>query len=132
MTAPRRIQRRRTAGWRAPLDEHGRTPVYVGRGTRWGNPWAVVRQADSLYGIPPAESGNPWPTYHLAADARAEAVRLYRAWLAERPQLISTTRRVLAGRDLMCWCPDPEPGQPDHCHAAHLLRLANPELEDAR
>ncbi|MFJ9034938.1 DUF4326 domain-containing protein [Streptomyces sp. NPDC102274] len=41
-------------------------------------------------------------------------------------------RRVLAelhllrGKDLACTCPLPEPGEPDHCHAAYLLALANP------
>jgi hypothetical protein len=38
---------------------------------------------------------------------------------------LADLRRDLAGRDLMCWCPLPEPGQPDHCHAAVLLKLAN-------
>ena len=37
-----------------------------------------------------------------------------RSWLAD-----------LAGKNLACWCPLPEPGQPDWCHAAVLLRLAN-------
>lgn len=34
---PRRIQRKRTAGWRMPENTR-----YVGRGTPWGNPWRVV------------------------------------------------------------------------------------------
>ena len=34
-------------------------------------------------------------------------------------------RALLHGRNLACWCPLPEPGQPDHCHAAVLLELAN-------
>ncbi|MDI5965791.1 DUF4326 domain-containing protein [Streptantibioticus silvisoli] len=32
---------------------------------------------------------------------------------------------LLRGKDLACTCPLPEPGEPDHCHAAVLLRLAN-------
>lgn len=33
---------------------------------------------------------------------------------------------ALTGRDLACWCPLPEPGEPDHCHGRVLLRRANP------
>lgn len=31
----------------------------------------------------------------------------------------------LRGHNLACWCPLPEPGEPDHCHAAVLLELVN-------
>ncbi|NJP42302.1 DUF4326 domain-containing protein [Streptomyces sp. PRB2-1] len=50
---------------------------------------------------------------------------MYRRWLEQHPSLAEAARRELAGRDLMCWCPLPAPGQPDHCHAAVLLELAN-------
>jgi hypothetical protein len=132
---PRRIQRRRTKGWRAPAGA-----VYVGRGTRWGNPCTQVRY--------PALDGTEWEhegrlgktsgeqhafvhpdktvTWHLVKDATQEqAVALYRRWLDRRPDLAEAAREHLAGRDLMCWCPPPQPGQPDHCHAAVLLELAN-------
>jgi len=33
----------------------------------------------------------------------------------------------LAGHPLACWCPLPEPGTPDWCHAAVLIRRANPQ-----
>lgn len=129
-TQPRRIQRRRTKGWRAPADA-----VYVGRGSRWGNPCTQVRY--------PALDGTEWEqegrlgktsgqqhafihpdktvTWHLVQDATPEqAVELYRRWLAQRPELAVAAREQLAGRDLMCWCPL---GQP--CHADALLELAN-------
>ncbi|MEV5703148.1 DUF4326 domain-containing protein [Streptomyces anthocyanicus] len=35
---PQRVQRKRTRGWRAPEGA-----AYVGRGTRYGNPWAVIQ-----------------------------------------------------------------------------------------
>lgn len=122
---PRRIQRSRQAGWRAPLDAHGRRPIYVGRGTRWGNPFAIG----------------------IDADDPEHAAALYREWLennsyevhaptttteqrqqmdARRDQLIGDAA-MLTGRDLMCWCPLPETGQSDHCHEAVLLDLANPD-----
>ncbi|MGC4855892.1 DUF4326 domain-containing protein [Micromonospora sp. DT4] len=92
-TLPRRIQRRRTAGWRMPTNT-----VYVGRPTRWGNPFGID---------------------HTSAS-RAGAVRLFRLWLAARPDLIAAARRDLAGRDLACWCPLDKP-----CHADVLLAVAN-------
>jgi Domain of unknown function (DUF4326) len=93
MSEPQRIQLRRTRGWRKPSGA-----VVVARPTRWGNPFPV------------AEHG------------RAEAVQLYRDWLASQPGLINEARVQLGGRDLACWCP---PGQP--CHADVLLHIANPE-----
>lgn len=39
-------------------------------------------------------------------------------------------RRELAGRDLACWCPLPaSPAEPDLCHAAVLLAVANQPRE---
>ncbi|MEU0671329.1 DUF4326 domain-containing protein [Streptomyces sp. NPDC006172] len=132
---PRRIQRRRTKGWRTPTDSQGRKPIYVGRGTPFGNPCTQVRM--------PALDGSEWEhegrlgkvsgqrhafvhpdktiTWHLVKDATPEqAVAMYRGWLARRQDLAERARQELAGRDLMCWCP---PGRP--CHADVLLELAN-------
>ncbi|MHC3450822.1 DUF4326 domain-containing protein [Streptomyces prasinus] len=120
---PTRIQRRRTAGWRKPEGA-----VYVGRGSRYGNPFTV-----DLY----VKAGR------IGYLDRAEGCQLaaadFRQWLVDNdhglwcgPRSESDTARAellaaipqLAGRDLMCWCPLPEPGQPDHCHAAVLLSIA--------
>jgi hypothetical protein len=129
-TQPRRIQRRRTKGWRAPAGA-----IYVGRGTRWGNPCTQVRY--------PALDGTEWEregrlgktsgqrhafvhpdktvTWHLVQDATPEqAVEMFRRWLTEAPSLTAAVREHLSGRDLMCWCPTDEP-----CHADILLELAN-------
>ncbi|OKI54408.1 hypothetical protein AMK17_25255 [Streptomyces sp. CB00072] len=127
LTHPTRIQRRRTAGWTAPLDTQGQRPVYVGRPTRWGNPWAVTETSSGHWTITRDWRGG-WdagPVYATTSDeARRSAVGLYREWLTANPDLARRVRD-LAGRDLACWCPLPEPGQPDHCHAAVLLDLAN-------
>ncbi|MFB7224199.1 MULTISPECIES: DUF4326 domain-containing protein [Terrabacteria group] len=134
LDAPRRIQRRRAKGWRAPADA-----VYVGRGSRWGNAYPL----NSTQVRMPALDGSEWEhegrlgkasgqrhafvhpdgavTWHLVQDATPkQVIELYRRWLAERPELVDVMRRDLAGRDLMCWCP---PGRP--CHADVLLELAN-------
>jgi hypothetical protein len=130
MTKPARIQRRRLKGWRAPAGA-----IYVGRGSKWGNPCTQVRT--------PALDGSAWEregrlgkvsgqyhgfrhpdgttTSHLVQDAtREQAVAMYRKHLDQHPSLVEAARAELKGRDLMCWCPPSEP-----CHADVLLELAN-------
>lgn len=90
---PKRIQRKRTKGWRMPEGA-----VYVGRPTKWGNPFTV------------AECGSA-----------SEAVECFRS-LAQL-QAIATHAAMAAelrGKDLACWCPLDQP-----CHADVLLQLAN-------
>lgn len=92
---PARVRRQRRAGWRMPAGA-----VYVGRPTRWGNPWRVEQ---------------------LGA---VEAVARYRVELLADPGRVAAVRRELAGRDLACWC---RPGVA--CHADVLLLVANPGAE---
>lgn len=118
MSAPQRIQRRRTAGWRKPEGA-----LYVGRGTRWGNPTRVVynRQTRGWHAVHDNASGAGIGTWPTAAEARRFAVAAYEHHLATHPYLAADVPKLLAGRDLMCWCPAGEP-----CHVDVLLRLANP------
>jgi hypothetical protein len=113
---PARIQRQRTAGWRMPAGA-----VYVGRGHGDYGRW-----------------GNPFPAYDNSPAERALATGLFANLLATRrthpnPEHViayptdEEIRAELGGRDLACWCPLPAPGQPDHCHGAVLLAIANPE-----
>jgi hypothetical protein len=106
---PTRIQRRRTRGWRMPEGA-----VYVGRPSKWGNPFPVGVYVDIF--------GNR-VTGRTLAELR---IREYtEALLAGRLAVtVDDVRRELRGRDLMCWCPLPGPGEPDLCHAAVLLRIA--------
>ncbi|QHO91055.1 hypothetical protein CWT12_06585 [Actinomyces sp. 432] len=125
--SPRRIQRRRTRGWRMPGGA-----VYVGRPSRWGNPFAVGGEyrvdsepgAAALLGVPgPGEAV-------LRPQTRREAAVAYLAWLCwdlvllpaktgPVPPLPAIIVGELAGRDLACWCPLDEP-----CHADVLLAVA--------
>lgn len=111
MTLPTRIQRRRTRGWRMPEGA-----VYVGRPGRWGNPLPVGVYVDVF--------GNR--VTRALAELR---VREYReALLAGHLAVtVDDVQRELRGRDLACWCPLPAPGEPDLCHAAVLLDVANGE-----
>ena len=51
VTQPRRLQRKRIKGWRAPDGA-----VYVGRGSRWGNPYRLGYTQVRIPGI----DGSEW------------------------------------------------------------------------
>lgn len=56
MSAPQRIRRRREKGWRMPEDA-----VYVGRGSKWGNPFIYRDKMLGLCRVPAAlETDRPW------------------------------------------------------------------------
>ena len=123
---PQRVQRTRKAG--QPGIPAG--AKYVGRGTRWGNPYKVVEHARHHTVVNP--DGGIIYSADNPTDARRVAVDWYRAWLSSQSSLLAAIRRELAGRDLACWCPLPEPGDPDHCHAAVLLEhTSQPERTSA-
>jgi len=142
---PQRIQRKRTKGWRMPVGA-----VYVGRPTKWGNPFAIgspsglVRIPTVTYPDKPWEykgrisaAGALHPYYH--PDGRIIPCHVY-AMTPEQSVLcfeayvrgggwpldwktrfdVDATREELCGKDLVCWC---SPNQP--CHADVLLRIAN-------
>jgi hypothetical protein len=100
---PQRVQRKRTKGWRMPENT-----VYVGRGSKWGNPYRVI-------------DGQRGP-----AVAAFETM-LMRAPMNEAGQIIyQTIREELAGKNLACWCPlEYFDGSKSPCHADVLLEIAN-------
>jgi len=97
---PVRIQRRRTKGFRLQdASPNGLEIVYVGRGSKWGNPFTVEE-----YG-------------------REKAVEMFRDYIENQnsphgfePHEIEELR----GKNLACWCKDGTP-----CHAEVLLEIAN-------
>jgi hypothetical protein len=132
MARPTRIQRRRSKGWRMPDDA-----IYVGRPTRWGNPWEVGTGDIKVLGYmagPGAGEYDPKDVrfYDLSlpdwAGLTAEmAVALYRDDLLDSlddtdPYHDELREAVaeLAGQDLACWCQLDAP-----CHADVLLEAAN-------
>lgn len=75
-----------------------RGAVYVGRPSKWGNP------------------------FYIGADGtRAQVIAKYRAWLIDRPALVAAARRELQGKDLLCFC------APLACHGDVLHEIANTE-----
>lgn len=109
MTAPKRIQLRRSKGWRKPAGA-----IVVSRPSKWGNPYKL-----SYYQFAEA-SGKPAP--HDEEAAREMAVRDFEMALSvgNLPFTEGDVRRELRGKVLCCWCPKGKP-----CHADVLLRVAN-------
>ncbi len=96
----KRIQRKRTKGWRMPQGA-----VYVGRPTRWGNPFTW-------------KFGNP---LDCTNDFRRWLDGRHAGW-TDRREVVLRDIGELRGKDLACWCPLDQP-----CHADVLLELANKE-----
>lgn len=129
MSSPLRIQRRRTCGWRMPEGA-----VYVGRRTKWGNPFAPGMDQELRFSgvkIRPDDEANPdglWAWRHMPISLDT-AIALYRdalqvidSPLYEQPLdvTVDDVRRELAGLDLACYCALDQP-----CHADVLLEVAN-------
>jgi hypothetical protein len=120
---PKRIQRRRTKGWRMPENT-----VYVGRPTRWGNPYYIGRVGNRRRwtGYFVGEHGNDidaFGEYATHREAAARAVEMYELHIGPMGNHeldVEDVRRTLAGKNLACWCPPEQP-----CHADVLLELAN-------
>lgn len=126
MTAPKRIQRQRTKGWRMPDGA-----IYVGRPTIWGNPYSVGGPAQveadwgESRGLQHEMEGSTGITPAQAVEAYEDCMllRLGLPPYDEEDDYNLGWRealRGLAGKDLACWCPLDQP-----CHADVLLELAN-------
>lgn len=68
---PKRIQRKRVKGWRMPEGT-----VYVGRGSKWGNPCKVEDEWQRVHAV-------AWFEAHIAPKLDVGELR---------------------GKDLACWC----------------------------
>lgn len=70
--------------------------VYIGRGSKWGNPYVIPYDGD-----------------------RQEVIAKYRYHLFGNPQLLEDAKIELRGKDLVCFC------APLPCHGDILLEVAN-------
>jgi len=68
--------------------------VYIGRPSKWGNPFVIGRDG-----------------------TREQVIARYEQWLLEQPELVAALGE-LAGKTLGCWC------APRACHGDVLARLA--------
>src|SRR6266700_4878504 len=74
--------------------------IYIGRGSKWGNPFRIGPDGD-----------------------RAIVIAKYERWLRDQHHLLRALDE-LRGHDLVCWC------APAACHGDLLLRLANATREE--
>ena len=72
-----------------------RFDVYIGRPSKWGNPFVIGRDG-----------------------TREEVIAKYEAWLRTQPHLVVALPE-LRRKVLGCWC------SPQRCHGEVLARLAN-------
>ena len=77
--------------------------VYVGRPSKWGNPFSHVEGTLAQF----------------LTDSRQESILNYRDWIQSQPILLEQAKKELRGKDLVCWC------SPEDCHAEILLEIAN-------
>lgn len=93
--------------------------VYVGRPTKWGNPWSVHDEQYVEYVRQQVRVGKN--RTRLENELRAQVVAQFKMWLLGNEELLSQLEE-LRGKDLACWC-----RWNDCCHADVLLELANRE-----
>lgn len=93
MTRGPRVYSRRKGAERPPAGA-----VYVGRPSKWGNPFEIGKDG-----------------------TREQVIEKFAFWFsrAEQMDLVVAARRELRGKSLVCWC------APDPCHADVLLEIAN-------
>lgn len=75
--------------------------VYVGRPSKWGNPFKIGRDVN----------GTIWN--------REQVIDLFATWCERHPEFRQEIREELKGKHLVCWC------APRRCHADILLEIAN-------
>ncbi len=97
--------------WNKKTEAPPSDAVYVGRPTKYGNPFHV----------PPTHQGRNTEEGWLFHN---QAVGRYRKYLTRYPGLIEAVQRELGGKDLVCWC------APLPCHADILLEVANAGVDD--
>lgn len=137
---PKRIQLRRTTGWRMPPNT-----VSVARPTVFGNPftchWPYGCPRSAVYDHGHEADGKPsmhccvdtywlWATQGIRGEPSTLVGRgggLRAAFMAaggnvERAALVAALPR-LRGKHLACWCPLDK-----RCHADALLKLANHQM----
>ena len=96
--------------------------VYVGRPTKWGNPWVVRAVVDGCVvdGWRLYLNDRPLCASSDRDELLAAAVEAHSEWIERLLRHHPDELDELAGRDLACWCPLDQP-----CHVDTLLRLAN-------
>lgn len=132
-----RVQRRRTRGFKMLEDV-----IYVGRGSKWGNPFKLC--GDMIYVDAGHRRkilskwvcyGNQNPRFDGGGFVKADVVKLFRDLLMDvnshetepdiRNKFLFMRNRIrdLEGKKLACWC-----SLDSCCHADALIELANCDI----
>ena len=80
-----------------------RYDIYVGRGSKFGNPYTHLPNTSAPYIV----------------ETREDAIRLYEEWIRSQPELMEAAKKELKGKILGCYC------KPLACHGDILLTIAN-------
>ena len=114
---PKRIQRKRTKGWRMPENT-----VSVCRPGRWGNPYKIGTLIQNMVGFNHALMAGIGRESWVKNKplTREESLKLYKERLRFDSGLHHRARTELKGKDLACFCKLDDP-----CHADLLLEIAN-------
>ena len=76
--------------------KRSRFDVYIGRPSKWGNPFRIGKDGSRLV-----------------------VIEKYRQWLLSQPKLVEQAKVELRGKVLGCWC------HPKPCHGDVLVEIAN-------
>ena len=120
MTTPVRLRLSRRKGFDLQAlsrATNGMEAVKVDRSTAYGNPFIVGKHGTRAYCVElfvRLFEG-------LLPIVDVETTRAAHRLIGERSAILADLR----GKNLACWCALPAPGEPDVCHAAVLLQLAN-------
>ena len=80
-----------------------RYDVYIGRPSRWGNPF----------------SSKEGTLAEFKVQTREESIQKHQDWVLSQPQMIEDIKRELRGKVLGCFC------SPKRCHGHTLAWIAN-------
>lgn len=104
------IQSQVTRGWRAPLDQQGRKPIYIGQRSKlWRNPWGIEGYTSDV----------AFRRFKFYLETRVSPPEGWKDTI--RYPTDGEIRKAMRGRNLMCYCDlDVE-----KCHGTLLLEIAN-------
>lgn len=114
----KRIQRKRTRGWRSPKDTR-----FCGRGTKYGNHFKVVKKGTACFVIENTLNNKFGEIeYKTKIDAVNASCRLHSFFLHRKYQTDNELREYLEPLhgygNLSCWCRTDQ-----RCHVDYLIEL---------
>ena len=88
-------------------DKGAKFDVYIGRPSKWGNPYTHLENTTAPYIV----------------ETREEAIALYEQELRANPEMMKAVKAELRGKVCGCFC------SPLPCHGDVLVKIANEEDE---